>query len=588
MSKILSSIVLFTMVLLLTSSLNFAVKSQTPKWGGTLVWYLDGDPDRLNPALASSMGLGWVTSQLYNTLTKSRVDEATGNFYQVPELAETWEMSPDGLTYTFYLADNVTWHDGEPFTSADVEFTFEHVILPLHPAGQSVFGKVTDVECPDEYTVVFHLNQPHPDFMFFHCIPYAGIIAKHVFTHPDGTLFSGDEIMAEQGNPDYIIGTGPFTLGDWVHGSYLIANRNPNYFLWPLPYLDRIVYSIVPSAEVRTMQLLGGELDFVPFEVTSTDLQQLKDAEGIAVTEKGSEYAGSQYTIHLNLRHEILSNRDVREALSRAIDREMISELASGGVFAASTGAISRAWAQWDNPSALEPQYNETRSNELLDAAGYPRGTGGIRFSLRYFWDVADTVEGNKIAEILRDNFEAVGIELVLEPLDEDTLFDRMYYNWDFDLGMWSGFGTVSGWYQLYHSSNIKPGARLNCMGYNNSRIDYLLDQAFLTTDTEERRAYYWEYEEILANDLPCLSVIENPHYTAWNTEFIGFPVGVWGYRDPLDDIYWTKATQTEAPPKGGTTPEPFEGIPLEWVVGIVVVIIVIAAGALIYFRRKK
>ncbi|HUW48219.1 MAG TPA: ABC transporter substrate-binding protein, partial [Patescibacteria group bacterium] len=275
-----------------------------------------------------------------------------------------------------------------------------------------------------------------------------------------------------------------------------------------------------------------------------------------------------------------------RHAMSAGINRQLMSTLSSDGAYAPSAGAISTAWKYWDTPSVQEEPYNVTYANQLLDQAGYPRGTDGTRFTLRYQWCNTDTTEGNKCSEILRDEMAQIGIQLDMIPLDENTFMEKTYWNnWDFDLAMWSGFGTIMGWYQLYHSSNIREGNYLNCMGYNNSIVDTALDKAFSVVSKTERKAAFSTYEQEIAKDLPCFNLILNPHYSAYKVTYAGIPWGHWGFRDPANEVWWTLATGTSAP--GATEPQS-SGFPLLEVSIAVAAVAAISVAGFALFRRSR
>ncbi|HUW47893.1 MAG TPA: ABC transporter substrate-binding protein, partial [Patescibacteria group bacterium] len=257
-----------------------------PKWGGTLVVVLNDEIGAVNPALVSSTTKGHVTGQIFSTLTVDEMDPITGEWTPTPSLAESWEVSSDSLTITYHLVQNATWHDGVPFTSADVKFSFMDVIMKNHPAAKVTWRKVTQVDAPDDYTVVFHLSEPDPDFLINHSTAYGAIIPKHKYTHLNGTVWSGAEIKSVAGDPAFAIGTGPFMMQEWVKGDHITLVRNPNYFRAPLPYLDKIVFKVIPDPSMRVLSMEAGEVDFYPFEVTSTDVVKLNSST-IAVTDQG-------------------------------------------------------------------------------------------------------------------------------------------------------------------------------------------------------------------------------------------------------------------------------------------------------------
>ncbi len=564
----------------------------TPKWGGTFIIGIDSDPTPLNPALTTSTAKGIVYGNIWNTLIQDDLNYETGQWFQVPELAESWTESADHLTFTFNLVKNATWHDGVNFTSADVQFSFMNVIKAPggHPSGSTLWAKITSVDTPDNYTAVFRLSATDPDFLWnIASMAYAGIVPKHIYTHVNGTVFSIPEIRAVASDPDYMIGTGPFMYKEWVHGDHLTLVRNPNYFKAPLPYLDSVIYKIVPDATTRILSLETGDIDEFNHDVSTADAASLNGSV-IGVTGKGSEYAPSGSMMHINLRNPILSNRLVRWAIQAGTNRDQMSELATNGLYKPANGFIASDWKVWDNPEVQALPYNTTYANELLDQAGYPRQTDGTRFTLRFQWVPSDNVEDNKCVEIFRDNMAQIGISINLLPMDDATYEQTTDDNWDFDLALWQGYGQPSEWYRMYYSGNIVPGKGNNEIGYNNTEVDHLLDTFTTSLNLTERQQAIRTAEAIVNYDKPDMGWLVHEHFTAWRQTFVnGAIMGHWANRDGADNVWWSLATKTS--PTGETSTETAAGFPWLEVGAVAVVVAVIAGlGVTTYFvrRRKK
>lgn len=564
-----------------------ALAQETPKWGGTLVWTVPTDPNTLNPIISpTSWGAHVLGGSMFMGLTAHRLDE-NGQWEQIPQLAESWEVSSDGLAYTYHLFRNITWHDGEPFTSADVKFSYGVAVNT--PKGGSLFAQVTSVETPDNYTVVFKLSEVVATFLTFNVFFNFAVIPKHLYTNPDGTVWNFTDIRNVQFDPEYIIGTGPFVFKEYAKGSHVRVERNPNYFKEGLPYLDAIVYKIVPDPTLRALLMAVGEADYWPQTVGVPDITNLEVIDEIEVTKRGMEYSGAQFLLFFNLNNNtILQDNTVRKAISYAIDRDELSELASGGLYAPGKNAVNPSLGIWHNPDALEPLYDAEMAEQLLDQAGYPRGQDGVRFTLRYQWDTSYSAEMSKCADILADQLGEVGIHLQLIPMDSATFSETTWVNWDYDLTMWP-FGAGPDPNRIanyFHSRSIKRAFGSNSVGYNNSVVDSLFDEAVSTTDQEVRKAKYWEIQEILAEDLPVLHLLDRVYFSAYRKTFINVINSVWGFRVPIDECWWTEATGT-SPPGGTDSTE----IALPWTeiaVVVVVVGIVVAAGVIYYRRRPK
>lgn len=573
-----SLILLLLTVLASTAKMN-AGGQETPRHGGTLIWAMPADPQSLNPALSTASWGQHACSNTFQGLTSHKM-APNGDWIQVPVLAESWEMSLDGLSYTYHLVQNATWHDGEPFTSADVKFSFENVLMQA--AAKSTWKYVESIETPDDYTVIFHLNQIYAPFATFMTYMYGAIVPKHIYTHDNGTIFSIDEIKAVQFDLAYVIGTGPFMLKEYVKGDHLTLERNPNYFKASLPYLDKIIMKIIPNPEMRTQAIKSGEVDFIPQQVGTAIVDELNTTEGLAVTNKGMEYSGPTYLMYLNVaKSPILSNKLVRHALSHAIDRDEMSTLATNGYHPPGTTSISSELPFWHNPNVREPWYNVTRANELLDEAGYPKGTDGIRFSLTFQWDTTYSTEVTKVAEVLRDHLGTVGIDLELVPMDNPTFFEATYINHDFDMAMWTSGSGPDPSVRLdrtYRSTGyLTPASYVNPMGYNNTEVDALFDAAAVSLDPMERQQMFWQIQEILVDDLPIINALEKPSYTVYRTTYEGLvQYSLWGFRDTMESVWWTGAV------------EPAEGIPVEWIAAIAGVIVIVVVATVYLMRRKR
>ena len=584
-----SSLLILAEIVLLSSMLvvNIGSSDITPKWGGTLVWILPADPNTLNPNLSPNSWAMHVLGNVYQGLIRHKLG-TNGEWIPIPSLAESWDVSNDGLSYTYHLYRNITWHDGVPFTSEDVKFSFENQVIPLSSGGKTTFAAVQSIETPDNFTVVFRLKNVDAAFFTMNVIFNAGIVAKHLYTHVNGTVFSGSEIRSVGSNPDWVIGTGPFVYKEYVKGDHLTLERNPNYFVEGLPYLDKIVYRIVPDPTMRALTMEAGEADFYPQTVGTADVAGLNVTQDIVVTTRGMEYSGAQFILFFNMNNNTyLKNNLVRKAISYALDRSEMSLLATNGVYTPGTSAVGSALGTWKNPNVSEPWYNVTMANLLLDEAGYPKDQDGIRFNLRYQWDTTYSTELSKCAEILRDQLEKVGISVELIPMDTGTFQAKTWVQWDYDMTMWP-FGAgpdPSRIGRYYHSRSIGHSFGANVEGYNNSIVDTLLDQAASTIETTTRQTLYWQIQEILAGDLPTLHVLERLYLTAYNTQFNGILNSVWGFRDPMYDVWWAQATGTSPP--GETLPSETSFPLLEVTAGVVVVLIVTLVGVM-YFRRKK
>ncbi len=202
------------------------------RYGDTMVIGITGDPGTLNGTTSSNFVEKIIASNVFSMLI--RLDRS---FKPVPDLAKSWTISDDGLTYTFRLNEGVKWHDGTPFSSADVKFTIDDVILPLHTRAGTYKSVIDRVETPDANTVVIRLKQPFGPLM--NALGYDFLILPQ-------HLYEGTDIKANPYNAKPV-GTGPFKFAEWKKGSYVILEKNKDYFVKGIPYLDRLVFQEIPD-----------------------------------------------------------------------------------------------------------------------------------------------------------------------------------------------------------------------------------------------------------------------------------------------------------------------------------------------------
>ena len=251
MRRRLPTIVLVLVVLTLAWGIALPTGAQdgTPR-GGTLVVAINADPGHLNPAITTSGATHAAAELIYNGLLGR---DERGD--PLPDLAESWTIEQAGAVYRFRLRDGVTWHDGKPFTAADVKFTFEEVLLKFHARTKaSMGGALAGIDAPDDRTVVFRFKQPYAPLLLQLDATEAPIVARHVYQGTD-----------PQTNPANVnpVGTGPFRAVSYRKGAEIRLARNPAYFKPGLPHLDELVMRIIPDAGTQVLALENGEVDFL-------------------------------------------------------------------------------------------------------------------------------------------------------------------------------------------------------------------------------------------------------------------------------------------------------------------------------------
>ncbi len=471
-----------------------ALPANDPLYGGSVVVAISSDPGGLNPAITTQGGVHQICGSIFSGLLAHDFQ-----LNPVPDLAERWDVSPDGRTYTFYLATKAVFHDGVPVTSEDVRFTFEQLLLKYHSRTRTSIGdNLRHIDTPDPHTVVFIFEKPYAAFLKLVDVTNAPVMPKH--------LYEGTDPLTNPHNTNPI-GSGPFKLQEWLKGDHLTLVRNDSYFKTGKPYLDRLVYKVMPTAALATIAFERGEVDYL-LGASPLDIARLKNMPGVVVTDKGREGFAGVETFIPNITRAPLSDLRVRRAIAHAIDKQFLVDKLLFGQGIAATGPVSHMLAWAYNPNVEKYEHNVGLANQLLDEAGQRRGTDGTRFHLKF----VHAASYAKVAEALRDQLREVGIAVDLQQMEFGAAIDAVYIKKDFDLGFASfenGPDPDIGVKRTVVSSNIGPIPFSNGAGYRNPRVDELFALAASELDKEKRAAYYFEAQDILVKDLPYFWLYE-------------------------------------------------------------------------------
>ncbi len=492
-------------------TLSAPALAQAPVRGGVGVIVIQADPGHLNPAISTGGGVHAVADSLYNALI-----ELDRDLKPQPELARRWTVSERGTLYTFQLAPNVKWHDGAPFTSADVKFTFDELLLKHHARTKAGIGAViAAIETPSPDVVVFRLRKPYGALLQLLNVTEAPILPKH--------LYQGSDPLTNPVNHKPV-GTGPFKLESYRTDQQVVMVRNPDYFKPGLPYLDRLVFRVVPDANAQTVALLAGEADYLPL-VSAPDVERLRARPELTVTQTAFGTGGGNCisTLAFNLERKALADLRVRQAVAHAIDREQILRDVQFGLGRVPAAPISSglAWAHAPGSLARYPR-NLQRAAELLDAAGLKAGADGVRLSL----EMVHFPTFNRVGEVIRLNLGKVGIKVVQKPLDRAAFVDTVFAQRAFDLTLISycnGADPDSGVRRMYMSNNIGNIPFSNAAAYRNPEVDRLFALAAETENHDARARHYAAVQQIIADELPYWWLVETVVSTAWRSRSQGW-----------------------------------------------------------------
>lgn len=477
------------------------VFAQGVSMGGRLIVAADSEPRNLNPAIAASNGVFFIASKVIEPLAEASYEDAGG---LASRLATSWEGSEDGLSVTFGLRAGVKWHDGKPFTSADVAFSAMKVWKPLQNLGRIVLADLEAVDTPDEHTAIFRFSRPTPFQLIKNALPViTSVLPKH--------LYEGSDILANPANKQ-LVGTGPFKFEEYRPGQYYLLKRNDGYWGEGQPKLDEIVFQILPDRAGAASALETGEIHLAAFsQVPLADLERISQVDGLKVVTEGYEDLTYQLVVEINHRNEILANGKVREAMAHAIDRKFVVETIFLGYAAAATGPVPHNAPEFYNPDVPVYSFDIDKANVLLDEAGYPVKADGSRFSLRLL-PAPFFSETKAFGDYLRQALAAVGIDAELVSNDAAAHLKAVYTDHDFDISVGSpvfrGDPAIST--TILVQSGIPSGVFFsNQGGYSNTKLDAIIVEAAGTIDTDKRIGLYNEFQKIVAEDLPLINVAE-------------------------------------------------------------------------------
>jgi peptide/nickel transport system substrate-binding protein len=489
----------------------------TPRRGGTLVVGLTADPaaGSLNISSDSPTRYAFSTS-IHSSLVQIGLDRVPK-----PDLAESWTVSPDEKTYTFKLRANAMWHDGKPVTSADVKYTIEEVTAKYYGLFRTYAPNIERIDTPDAKTVVFVLKQPIAVLLLLLTRQNSAILPKHIYEGSD------PRTNADNRAP---VGSGPFKFQEWVKGDHVTLVRNENFYIPDQPYLDRLIFRIIPDAGARSIAFQKGETDLLG-NATYPIAQgkQLIAMNGVYLDERGTPASS---WVYVNTSKKPLDDVNVRQALAMAIDRNAVAERAYFGFGArAAVSHIEAKHAPHHDPTVKLPAFDAAAANRLLDTAGFPKGADGRRFSLRLAYDPAFTA-GH---DVVRDGLDSIGIRVELTPYDVATLTKNVFADANFDL-MTAQSGADDPALTLTRMASAAIGTYYgNGSRYRNTEVDQLLQEAAATANVDRRKAAYAKVQAILARDLPTIPMVDitstdlyGPKVRGYDTAPLGRPFYKW------------------------------------------------------------
>jgi peptide/nickel transport system substrate-binding protein len=448
----------------------------------------------------------------------------------VPWLATEWTWNDGSTELTFTIREGVQWSDGEPLTANDVAFTFrmfdEHA--GLQGTGSGIWNYISNVEATDDQTVVFTFEEPFTPAMFD--IGHQNIVPEHIW----GEI--SDPLQFTNENP---IATGPFTEIAVFQNQYWELHRNPNYWQEGKPSFQGFRFPSYPGNDQANLATINGENDwagnFIP-DIDTTFVSRNPEHHGYWFPA-----TGASVMLYLNTSRAPFDNADVRKAISMAINRDQIVEVAMYGyTHPADATGLSDAYDNWRSEEAVAAgdwvMMDVDRANELLDAAGLERGAGGIRqlpdgTPLRYDINVVSGwTDWVSSCQIMAQNLRAVGIDATVRTYDFSAWFERVQTgDFDMSIGWSSGGPTPFNYYRGQMSSEswnpIGEASGENWHRFQSEAADRLLAQFAASSDEAEQQEAMNQLQMLFAQEAPAIPLFPGPQWYEYNTtRFTGWP----------------------------------------------------------------
>ena len=526
--------------------------------GGELTISTISEPLTFNLATSNDASSSDVLGYLFEGLTETSwlTDEVE------PLLAESWERSEDGLTWTFHLRRDVAWHDGEPFTAHDVGFTFNQIIYndDIGASSRSTFQfrylddngdwqeSQMDVAVIDDYTVEFTLPVPFAPFLrsMGTAIYPRHVLEQHV---DDGTFV---DTWGLDTDPADIVGTGPFTIESYEPGGRVIMARNPNYWLIDdegnrLPYLDRVVHNIVEDLDAELAGFLAGESDLHGvLGEEYAELEPLQEEGNYTIHRRGPGFGTTFLAFNVNPgvsagtgqpyvsagKRDWFGNVEFRRAVAHSVDKDAIINGVQHGLGYPQWSTVSPAAGDFHNPDVRTYPYDLDKANEILDSLGWTDTDGdGIRedsngnaIEFRLVTNTGNSVR-QEATQIIEQGMEAIGLDVDYEAIDFGELVDQLVstYEWEaMVIGFTGGPDPYSGigfWHSsedlhLWYPNQPEPATDWE------AEIDELYIMGSRELDHAARVGHYHRAQQIAAENVPVVYTTQSERLTATRNVF--------------------------------------------------------------------
>ncbi|MDX1881901.1 ABC transporter substrate-binding protein [Mycolicibacterium sp. 120270] len=454
---------------------------------GRLIAAIAGEPDQLDPNKTSAYFSFEVLENVYDTLVEPDAD-----LTMRPALAESWDVTPDQLTWTFHLRDGVTWHDGSPFTADDVVFTYRRII-DEELSNVDKLSAIADIRAADPSTVVLRLKQPSPNlltnlggFKGMAIVQRKNVESGQIATHP--------------------VGTGPFSFQGQKSGDSITLTANPRYWAGP-PKVSGVTFRFIPEKSTALSALQAGEIDWTD-SIPTQRVNQLRDDDTINLAVVPSN---DYWYLALNEARKPWDDVRVRQAIAYAIDREAIVTATSYGTAANNQLAIPKGNFWYTDYHRYN--YDIDKAKDLLAQANAQPQNLDMLVTTEY----PETVTA---AQIIADNLAPLGITVDIRTVDFATWLDEQNSG-HFDMLMMGWLGNIDpdDFYYAQHHTN----GTSNAQKYSNPEVDRLLDAGRVETNQDARAEIYRTAATIIADECSYIYLYNPSVIQAWNKDMTGY-----------------------------------------------------------------
>jgi len=471
---------------LLVAVLGHAVVAQDapePVYGGEVSVAIVAEPPGWDPSASTSQEIARV---VYRNVFEGLVSINREGMIE-PALAESWEVSEDGLTWTFTLREGVLFHNGDALDVSDIIAKFERAMDPDSGHTNSAYYEAIETVTGEGNTVVFTLSEPNASLLYN-------------LARPDSIIYPAELTETQRSQP---IGTGPFVFADYVEGSQVRLEAFADYYLEGMPYLDAVTYRIISDSNAQLAALRAGDVDLIGTSLSPENALQVQSDPNLKLSQ-GS--ATTEITMALNNAREPLSNPLVRQAINHAIDKSVIVE---GAMFGFGTPISTHASPT--EPYFVDPEpypYDPEQARALLAEAGYPDG-----FSITFELPEPYNIE-RRSGQVIAQQLAEVGINADVSVVEWGTWIQRIFLGADYDM-------TIIG-----HSEPRDIGIYGNpdyYYQYDSEEVQGLLAQAELAASEDEQIALLEQVAQQIAEDAVNVWVMSPPYLVAARNDVYGY-----------------------------------------------------------------